>query len=268
MVDTLLASYRPSSQRQQEVAWTVFRRWLPLDRSTVTKDDVLAFLQYLFSSKSLAPNTILNYRAALQWPLEEAFSVNFSQPDFTSFATGLFHLRPPIAPVIPQWDLSAVIRFHEQVDPHTCSFRLLLLKTLCLTALASGNRCSELAHISRRSMWTRALLLRCPSSHVFYLKTRRLLAVLPLFLSLPFLILPSALSRPSAFFSVAPPHGTTGTSSLLIPCPMPLLSPAESITGSSMLFWRQMWVTPWCGRMTFGNSRLALIGLAGRTCLI
>ena len=64
VVDTLLASYRPSSQRQQEVAWTAFHHWLPLDCSAVTKDDVLAFLQDLFSTKSVAPRTILNYRAA------------------------------------------------------------------------------------------------------------------------------------------------------------------------------------------------------------
>ena len=152
VVNTLLACYRPSSQRQQEVAWTAFRHWLPRDRSSVTKDDVLAFLQYLFSARSLAPTTILNYRAALQWPLEEAFAVDFGHPDFSRFASGLFHLRPPTAPVVPQWNLSAVIRFYERVDSDACSFRLLLLKTLCLTALASGNRCSELAHISRRAI--------------------------------------------------------------------------------------------------------------------
>ena len=152
VVDTLLASYRPSSQRQQEVASTAFRRWLPLDRSTVTKDDVLAFLQHLFSTRSLAPSTLLNYRAALQWPLEEAFSVDFSHPDFSRFATGLFHLRPPVPPDVPQWDLSAAVHFYGQVDHLTCSPRLLLFKTLFLTALASGNRCSELAHISRRAI--------------------------------------------------------------------------------------------------------------------
>ena len=83
VVDTLLASYRPSSQRQQEVAWDSLSSLVyPSTVSLVTKDDVLAFLQYLFSSRSLAPTTILNYRAALQWPLEEAFSVDFTHPDF------------------------------------------------------------------------------------------------------------------------------------------------------------------------------------------
>ena len=130
VVETLIASYRPSSQRQQEVAWAAFCRWLPLDRSTVTKDDVLTFLQYLFSAKSLAPNTIINYRGALQRPLEEAFSINFSHLDFSRFAAGLFHLRPPLAPDVPQWNLSEVLRFYERVDHHSCSPRLLLLKTL------------------------------------------------------------------------------------------------------------------------------------------
>ena len=172
VVDTLLASYRPSSQRQQEVAWTAFRHWLPLDRSTVTKDDVLAFLQDLFSTRSLAPSTILNYRAALQWPLEEAFSVDFSHPDFSRFATGLFHLRPPVPPDVPQWNLSAVIRFYEQVDHHTCSPRLLLFKTLCLTALASGNRCSELAHISRRAIVDQGSAITLPLLPHFLFKNQ------------------------------------------------------------------------------------------------
>ena len=172
VVDTLLASYRPSSQRQQEVAWTAFRRWLPLDRSTVTKDDVLAFLQDLFSTRSLAPRTILNYRATLQWPLEEAFSVDFSHPDFSRFATGLFHLRPPVPPDVPQWNLSAVIRFYEQVDHHTCSPRLLLFKALCLTALASGNRCSELAHISRRAIVAQGSAITLPLLSRFLFKNQ------------------------------------------------------------------------------------------------
>ena len=215
VVDTLLASYRPSSQRQQEVAWTAFRHWLPLDRSTFTKDDVLAFLQHLFSTQSLAPSTLMNYRAALQWPLEEAFSVDFSHPDFSRFATGLFHLRPPITPDVPQWNLSAVIRFYEQVDHLTCSPRLLLFKTLCLTALASGNRCSELAHISRRAIVDQGSAITLPLLPRFLFKIRLHLAVPLLFPFLPFPPIPlSALSRPFAFFCVAPPPGTTGIFSL------------------------------------------------------
>ena len=96
--------------------------------------------------------TIVNHRTALQWPLEESFAINFSHSDFSQLATGFFHLRPPLAPDVPQWNLSAVLLFYEGVDHHSCPTLLLLLKTLCLTALASGNLCSELAHISRREV--------------------------------------------------------------------------------------------------------------------
>ena len=96
---------------------------------------MLYFLQDLFATKSLAPRTIINYRTALHWPLEEAFDIDFSHPDFLRMAMGFYHLRLPAAPVVPQWNLSAVLRFYEGVDHHNCSAQLLLLKTLCLTVL-------------------------------------------------------------------------------------------------------------------------------------
>ena len=114
---------------------------------------------------------------------------------------------------------------------------------------------------------TRDQLLLYPFSLVFCLKIRLHPAVPLLFLFLPFPPIPlSALSRPCAYFSVAPPPGTTRISSLWTLCPMPPSWPAVLITGSFRQFWRPTWVTRSCGRMTCGNSPLVLIGLAGRTC--
>ena len=48
VVETILASYRQLSHRQHEVPWATFQRWLPVTNSTVSKDDVLSFLQFLF----------------------------------------------------------------------------------------------------------------------------------------------------------------------------------------------------------------------------
>ena len=151
IVDTLLACYRSSSRRQQEVAWSAFQRWLPLTCSIVSRVEVLQFLQFLFSVKHLAPSTIVNYRAALQWPLEEAFHIDFSHPDFSHLATGFFHICPPMAPTVPQWNLSGVLRYCESIDHNTCSAQLLLLKTLGPTALASGNRAPNCPHLPTRS---------------------------------------------------------------------------------------------------------------------
>ena len=76
---------------------------------------------------------LLCYRAALKWPLQEAFQVDFGHDDFSRLATGFFHLRlPPSAP-LPQWDLNEVLRFYTEVDVATCPLRLAFLKTLFLT---------------------------------------------------------------------------------------------------------------------------------------
>ena len=93
VVDTLLAAYRPSSRRQHDLAWRHFQAWLPADVSEISRVQVLEFLQHLFDEVTLSPRTVLCYRAALKWPLQEAFQVNFGHDDFSRQATGFFHLR-------------------------------------------------------------------------------------------------------------------------------------------------------------------------------
>ena len=129
IVTTLLSKYMQSSQKQQ-VAWKAFQRWLPLNNTTITKNDVLCFLQSLFSEKSLAPLTIMSYRAAIQWPLEEPFGIEFFHPDFSRLATEFFHLCPPLAPAAPQWNPTALLRFYKRIENDTCAPRILLLKKL------------------------------------------------------------------------------------------------------------------------------------------
>ena len=167
MVDTILACYRPSTYRQHKVAWAAFHRWLPRTNTAVSKNAVFCFLQDLFMTKFLVPRTIPNYRSALKWPLEETFGIYFSHPDFSCLAMGLFHLSPPATPVVPQWNLLEVLYFYEGVDQHSCSAQRLLLKTLCLTALASGNRCSELAQLYHRAIVDLGTSLTLPMMHRF-----------------------------------------------------------------------------------------------------
>ena len=111
VVDTLLAAYRPSSRRQHDLAWRHFQAWLPADVTEISRAQVLEFLQHLFDVVALSPRTILCYRAALKWPLQEAFQVDFRYEDFSRQATGFFHLRPPPSSPLPQWDLNEVLRF-------------------------------------------------------------------------------------------------------------------------------------------------------------
>ena len=134
VVDTLLAAYRPSSRRQHDLAWRHFQAWLPADVSEISRVQVLEFLQHLFDVVALSPRTVLCYRAALKWPIQEAFQVDFGHDDFSRQATGFFHLRPPPSTPLPQWDLNGVLRFYAEVDVATCPLRLAFFKALFLTA--------------------------------------------------------------------------------------------------------------------------------------
>ena len=121
VVDTILTCYCPSTYRQQEVTWAAFQRWLPRTNATVSKDVVLCFLQDLFKTNPLCPALSLNHRAVLHWPLEEAFDIDYSHPDFSRLVTGFFYLHPPAVPVVPQWNLSEVLHFYDGVDHHSFS---------------------------------------------------------------------------------------------------------------------------------------------------
>ena len=102
VVSTLLAAFRSSSQSQHDLAWRTFQAWLPVATCHVSHSVVVEFLQHLFDDRGLNPPTVLCYRTALKWPLQEAFQVDFDHADFRRQATGLFHLRPPPSSPLPQ----------------------------------------------------------------------------------------------------------------------------------------------------------------------
>ena len=145
VVDTLLASYRKSSTKQQEVAWRTFQEWLPKETREIDITTVLQFMQYAFDKLNLAPHTIVCYKNSLSWPLNLAFYVPLVSNLYTKMARGFFHKKPPLQPQIPQWDISNVLKFYEHINNATTDNKTLFCKCLFLIALASGNRCSELA---------------------------------------------------------------------------------------------------------------------------
>ena len=82
-------------------------------------------------------------------------------PCLLSVGDGIFHFRSPVPPTVPQWNLSAVVRFSEQIVHNTCSPRLLLM-TLYLTAPASGNRTSIPLLVMLLFLFMNQTALRCP----------------------------------------------------------------------------------------------------------
>lgn len=150
----LVSAYRASSIRQAETAWRAFKTWLPTSLTKLRQKHVLQFLIHLREAKKLSPRTILGYRNSLSTPLKEAFNIDFNNPDFHLLARSQFLSSPPPQKQVPQWSLNHALESLQspRFRSMNISLRDLFLKTLFLTALASGNRVSELAAITREDI--------------------------------------------------------------------------------------------------------------------
>ena len=173
VVNTMLASYRQSSNNQHEVAWKAWKNWLPPIVNVITLQTMLEFFHYLFEVRKLAPNTIMNYRNSLAWPLKEAFGVDLHLDEVSKLMKGFFHLRPPTPTSVPEWDLGKVIQFYENLA-EPLNNRHLFFKTLILVALATGNRCSELSAFSRDGLIFNASGVTIPLRPHFLYKNQTL----------------------------------------------------------------------------------------------
>ena len=77
------------------------------------------------------------------------FGIDMSTMEFNDLNSAFFLEEPPKMKIIPKWSLDKVLTLLESpsYDGNSCSLYNLLKKTLFLTALASGNRVSELAAV-------------------------------------------------------------------------------------------------------------------------
>lgn len=113
---------------------------------------MLAFLSSLTTGPSpLGSNTVKVYRSALALPLRYGFQINTNDRMFTLLAKHQSLANPPVAKIVPQWSLEKVLLFLTSTafSPPHFSITNQFLKTLFLLALATGNRCSELAALHR-----------------------------------------------------------------------------------------------------------------------
>jgi len=147
----LVKAIRSSTTRQYQSQWKRFQEWLPAETTDITHDTALRFLTFLHEEKHLKAMTIRNVKAALRKPLYLAFGVNTTSEEFQELSKSQFLSDPPAPKPNIDWSLDAIFKQFE-----SRRFRLprittedLLIKCLFLTALASGNRASELANASR-----------------------------------------------------------------------------------------------------------------------
>lgn len=152
VANALSAAYRVSTNIQYEHCWKNFQQWLrnnPTRR--ICKSNILLYLTELASVRHLSPKTILVYRNALKLPLLYGFAIRTTDREFSLLARGQFLSNPPRKRIVPVWNPNKVLSMLEQPEylNHRATPSRLLMKTLFLTALASGNRVSEIAAFSR-----------------------------------------------------------------------------------------------------------------------
>ena len=145
-------AHRGSTRGQYEHCWKDFQRWLSSNPSkTITKGSVLLYLTELAQTRGLSPKTVLVYRNALKLPLLHGFNINTSDREFSLLARSQFLQNPPPKKLIPAWNPNKVLSMLEQPEflNHRATPHRLLMKTLFLVALATGNRVSEIAAFTR-----------------------------------------------------------------------------------------------------------------------
>ena len=151
VASVLSAAYRESTNRQAQSAWKAFQGWLPRSVNSISKKTILAFLISKFGFRKVSPRTILGYKNALALPMLYGFGVDVTDKEFSLLSRALFLKYPPQTKIFPTWSLNKVLEYFSAEAFHNKwgSLRNLLIKTVFLVALASGNRVSELSALSR-----------------------------------------------------------------------------------------------------------------------
>ena len=148
----LSTAHRRSTMDQYEHCWKDFQQWLTSNPTKpISKDSVLLYLNYLVQARRLSPKTVLVYRNALKLPLLHGFNIDTSDREFSLLARSQFLQNPPPKKLIPAWNPNKVLSMLEQPEflNHRATPHRLLMKTLFLIALATGNRVSKIAAFTR-----------------------------------------------------------------------------------------------------------------------
>ena len=126
------------------VDWCVGREVDPFNPSVNQFGEFLIFLH----NKNFSPATVKGYRSAISTTLKQISKIDFSCESILSDVVRSFELEHPRTKVhFPKWDLAIVLAAlsNAPFEPlEECGFKELTLKTVFLTALASGRRRSEI----------------------------------------------------------------------------------------------------------------------------
>ena len=135
----------PSSNNRLHCA---LQSWLNNNpEEDVSVSSLLKFFIHLRDSRKLAPLTIKNYRTYLFLPIKILANIDLKDWKFRELDNAFFIESPRVPPTLPSWSVQEVLDLlkSSEFDNKRCSKLQMLKKALFLTALATGNRVSEIA---------------------------------------------------------------------------------------------------------------------------
>ncbi|XP_034260085.1 uncharacterized protein LOC132709420 [Pantherophis guttatus] len=156
VIDVILASRRPSTNRIYNSTWTSFAAWCQHARIHPLSASILEVLRFLLEGfdAGLSPNTLRRQAAAISTVLTCGSSSSISRhPVIQQFLRGAANLRPPPVHRFPTWDLNKVLSAltTSSFEPlRHVSLHFLSFKVSFLVANTSARRISELAALSSR----------------------------------------------------------------------------------------------------------------------
>ncbi|XP_060539702.1 uncharacterized protein LOC132710196 [Pantherophis guttatus] len=156
VIDVILASRRPSTNRIYNSTWASFASWCQRDRIHPFSASILDVLRFLLKGfdAGLSPNTLRRQAAAISTVLTCSSSSSISRhPVVQQFLRGATNLRPPPVHCFPTWDLNKVLSAltTSPFEPlRDVSLHFLSFKVSFLVAITSARRISELAALSSR----------------------------------------------------------------------------------------------------------------------
>ena len=147
---------RLSTRRLYDARLSIYKNWCDqqsINPSFATVEDLTTFFIYLHEIRNCKATTISGYRSAIASIHEGLPGGGCISQDKTlsNLIKGIFNSSPNIRPLIPNWDLPAVLRSLVQspFEPlATCDMKFLTWKTVFLLALATASQVSELHALS------------------------------------------------------------------------------------------------------------------------
>ncbi|XP_061473466.1 uncharacterized protein LOC133380355 [Rhineura floridana] len=182
VLETMMASRRPSTLRIYESTWKAFSSWSQKKGILPRKAGVNQILSFLQDGLSLGlrPNTLKRQVLALSAILSRSLDNPIgSHPFIKRFLRGATVTAPPTVRHYPTWDLHKVLSALQRppFEPLSqVSLRLLSFKVLFLVAITSARRVSELNALSVHKNFcmfhkNRVVLHNVPSFHPKVLST-------------------------------------------------------------------------------------------------